>query len=234
MFSFRKKIFGKNNKKIIFLLSGWQGKIWNYYFTVKILEFNGFKSIVYEYDDNILSSSIKDTIDNTNEVKKDILKQINNYQKIGYKDFSILGTSYGSIIAFMVTNQTVNISNIIINLTGSNLAEIVWSWDKGKGNLVKKGIIKQNISLKLLKEKWQKLSPINNLNNLNNKKTLIYLAEKDEVIPFKFQSQLVKGLRQINPNIKVEIDKKFKHLLSAALNLLRYNKYINFLDNYRD
>jgi esterase/lipase len=227
MFSFRKKVFGKQNGKIIFLLSGWPGKIWNYYLTVKILELNGFKSIVYEYDDSILSSSIKRTIENTTKVKEDILKQIEILKEKGAKDFSILGTSYGTLIAFMVTNQITSISKIIINLTGSDLAEIVWSWNTGKDSLVKKGIIKQNISLKSLKDKWQKLSPINNLNNLADKKILIYLAEKDEIIPFRLQSQLLNKLRQINQNIIVEVDKKHNHLLSAALNLLRYKKYID-------
>jgi len=68
MFSFRKKIIGKNNKKIIFLLCGWPGKIWHYYLTAKILEINGFQSIIYEYDKNILSSSIKDTIEKNGKV----------------------------------------------------------------------------------------------------------------------------------------------------------------------
>ncbi|KKP87231.1 MAG: hypothetical protein UR89_C0004G0020 [Candidatus Roizmanbacteria bacterium GW2011_GWA2_35_8] len=231
MFSFRKKIFGKQNNKIIFLICGWPGKIWHYYFTAKILEINGYRSIVYEYDDNILTSSIKDTIKNTNIVKQEILNQINKFKKQGLQDFSIFGTSYGSIITFMIVNQSKDISKIIINLTGFDLAETVWTWNKGKDSLVKNGIVEQNISLKSLKEKWRELSPINNSNKLEKAKILFYLAKKDEVIPYKLQTKLLEKLKKINHRIQIYTDRKLNHLFSALLNLLWYKRYAKFLND---
>ena len=58
MFEFRKKVICQNNKKVIFLICGWPGKIWNYYLTVKILEINGYQSMVYEYDDKDMKEVI--------------------------------------------------------------------------------------------------------------------------------------------------------------------------------
>jgi len=231
MFSFRKKIIGKNNKKIIFLLCGWPGKIWHYYLTAKILEINGFQSIIYEYDKNILSSSIKDTIENTTSVKEDILKQISLFKKGGFQDFSIFGTSYGTIISFMVGNQSRDVTKIILNLSSLDLAETVWTWNKGKDSQVKKGILHHNINLQQLRKKWYQLSPINNLTNLKNKKILIYLAKKDEVIPYKLQKKLFEKLMEINNNIQFNYDNKHNHPISALLNLLKYNKYVKFLDD---
>lgn len=229
MFSFRKKVFGKNNKKIIFLICGWPGKIWHYHLTAKALNLHGFQSIIYEYDESILSSSIKDTINNTNLIKNEILKQIKFFKEKGCKNFSIFGTSYGTIIAFMIANNSKDILKIIINLIGYDLAETVWTWNKGKDSLVKEGIVKQNISLKTLKEKWAELSPINNINNLKKTKILFYLAQKDEVIPYRFQTRLFEELLKINKNIQVEHDIKYNHFISAMMNLLNYKKYIKFL-----
>lgn len=234
MFSFRKKIIGKNNKKIIFLICGWPGKIWHYFLTAKILERKGFQSIIYEYDEDILTSSIENTIKNTNVIKNDVLKEIINLKKYGFKDFSIFGTSYGSIISFIIANKEKSFSNLIINLTGADLAETVWTWDKGRDGLVKKGIKKQNISLIKLKQKWDELSPINNINNLKKFKVLFYLAKKDDVIPFRMQNRLLTELLKITPNIKVVINNKHNHLISALINLLRYKIYLNFLLDYKD
>lgn len=229
MFSFRKKVLGKNNKKIIFLICGWPGKIWHYRLTAKALDLHGFQSIVYEYDNSILSSSIKNTINNTTRIKKDVLKEVKILKKKGFKDFSIFGTSYGSIISFMIGNESEDISKIIINLIGVDLAEVVWTWDKGKDSLVKKGIISKNVTLQQLKKNWHHLSPINNLKNLSSKKILFYMAEKDEVIPYELQKRLLEELTKINKNIQVERDIKYNHFISAMMNLLNYKKYIKFL-----
>lgn len=229
MFSFRKKVFGKNNKKIIFLICGWPGKIWHYHLTAKALDLHGFQSIVYEYDDDILSSSIEKTIKNTTSIKKEVLKEIKILKKKGFKDFSIFGTSYGSIISFMIGNESEDISKIIINLIGADLAEVVWTWNKGKDGLVKKGIISQNITLQQLKKNWHHLSPVNNLKNLRSKKILFYMAKKDEVIPYKLQKRLLEELIKVNKNVQVEHDIKYNHFISAMINLLNYKKYIKFL-----
>ncbi len=234
MFSFRKKIIGKNNKKIIFLICGWPGKIWHYYLTAKILERKGFQSIIYEYDESILSSSIENTIKNTYVIKNDVLKEIINLKKIGCKDFSIFGTSYGNIISFIIANKEKSISKLIINLVGSDLAETVWTWNKGRDGLVKKGIKKQNISLNNLKQKWAELSPINNINNLKKLKVLFYLAKKDDVIPFRMQNKLLTKLSKVSSNIKIVINNKDNHLISALINLIKYKIYVNFLLDYKD
>src|SRR3990167_3185750 len=131
MFTFRNKIICPQNKKIIFMVCGWPGKIWHYYLTAKILALNGYQSVIYEYDDDILSSSITDTIRNITSVKNDILKMIDVLKQKGCKDFSIFGTSFGTIISFMVANNSSQVTKVIINLSGSDLAETVWSWNKG-------------------------------------------------------------------------------------------------------
>ena len=229
MFSFRKKIIGHRNKKIIFLLCGWPGEIWHYLLTAIVLKFHGYQSIIYEFDNTILSSSITKTLDNTNSVKNDIVTEIKRFKHIGYKDFSIFGTSYGTIIAFMVANIDLNISKIIINLSSANLAETVWTWNKGKDSLIKKGIIRQGISLIKLKEKWSVLSPEQNIKNLRNRKILLYLSEKDEVIPYVLQTRLLNKLNKFNINVQMIVNHNLNHLFSALLNLVLFNRYVKFL-----
>lgn len=234
MFSFRKKIIGKDNRKIIFLLCGWPGKIWHYFLTAKILEKQGFKCIIYEYDNTIFSSSIKATIANTNAVKNDILKQIKILKKNSFNKFAIFGTSYGTLISFMVANKEKSVTDLILNLSSIDLSETVWTWNKGKDSQIKKELIKQGVSLKLLKKKWSELSPINNMNNLKNTRILFYQAKNDEVFPLRLQHQLLLRLKTITPNIKIVENLNRKHRISALVNLLNHKVYTNFLINYRD
>ncbi|KKS96347.1 MAG: hypothetical protein UV73_C0011G0019 [Candidatus Gottesmanbacteria bacterium GW2011_GWA2_43_14] len=230
MFFFRKKIVGPQNKKIIFLLCGWPGKIWHYLLTAKLLEFHGYQSIIYEFDNNILSSSITGTVNNTVSVKNDIIKEVNRFKHLGYTDFAVFGTSYGTIIAFMVANNEPNISRLIVNLSGADLAETVWTWNKGKESLVKNGIIHQGISLNKLKEKWSFLSPLNNIKNMRDRKILFYLSQKDNVIPYKLQIRLLNGLNKISNNVHVSVNHYSNHLFSALFNLVLFDKYVKFLE----
>jgi len=231
MFSYRKKIIAPQNKKIIFLICGWPGKIWNYYFTAKILELHGYQSIIYEFDDSILSSSITATVRNTTLVKNDILKRLGIFKEKGFKDFSIFGTSYGTVIAFMVADNFSSVSNMIINLSGADLAETVWSWNRGKEGKIKNELKEMGISLKYLKKKWSRLNPVNNTSHLSDKRILFYISHKDEVIPYKLQLDLLNTLNRVNKEVVTVSNLRSNHLFSAAVNLIRYDKYINFLES---
>lgn len=230
MFSFRKKVYGTNNNKLIFLLSGWQGKIWNYYFTAKILEWYGYKSIIYEYDDAILASSVEDTVKNTIRVKDDILEEVRLHKTKGYCSFSIFGTSYGTIIGFLAANEEPSIANIIVNLSAADLALVAWAWNKKKDETIRRIVAKRRFRLKDLKQYWHSISPENNIDNLGDRHILFYEAQKDDILPYSMQARLLAKLKRINRSILIKTDTRFNHVLSAAINVLIYPAYIRFLE----
>lgn len=218
--NFRKKIFGSNNKKVIFLLVGWKSKIWRYYFVVLILLLSGFDCVAYEYDSDILSPDVKKTASSFDNVSEDILKIINEFKEKGYDDISLFGTSLGTLLSMIVVNKTKHVKKIVLNLTGASLAETVWSWEF---------MDKKKISLTSLDKSWKKLSPINNLDNVSDKQFLIYLAKNDEVIPYFQGIKLTDELRNRKIKYELVINKSGNHVLSVFLNLSSWGKYINFL-----
>ncbi|MFA6017475.1 MAG: prolyl oligopeptidase family serine peptidase [Patescibacteria group bacterium] len=228
---FRKKVFGSNNRKIVFILTGWKTKIWHFGFVANILKRNGFQSIVYEYDKKILSSNTKETVKYLNEVKLDVINTINILKKRGIKDFNLFGTSLGTMLSLMVSDEIKDIKKIILNLTGADLAEIVWSWDKVSDTMIKRNLIKQKINLNKLKQLWYDLAPINNLKMIGNQKLLIYLSETDEIIPYLQGTKLTNKLQQMNINFKLFTNNRSNHFFSGLINLLNYKKYLNFLLN---
>jgi len=229
-FSFRKKIFGEKNKKVIFLLTGWGNKIFQYIFVIKVLTERGYRCIVYEYDKEILSSDIAKTVKNFFKVKKDILNSIKLLKNQGIKEFSVFGTSLGSVLTFLVANNSKEIKKLVVNLTGADLAEVVWSWDNVRGSNIKKELIARNIDLLKLKNSWKILSPINNIKNLKDKKILIYISKKDELIPYRQSLQLIDQLKYLDCQIKVVTNKHLNHILSGTKNLLKFNRYLTFLE----
>lgn len=230
MFNFRKRVFGKGNRKTIFLLSGWQGRIWNYLATAKILEYYGYESVVYDYDDSIIAPSLNDTVKNTVAVKNDILDEIGQRKENGCQDFSLFGTSYGTVIGFLVANIESSVSKIIVNLTANNIARVAWMWNKKNDPIIREIVADRHVRLKDLESSWHEINPENNIGNLGNRRILFYEAWKDDVLPYPMQSMLLKKLKKINSRVQVKTDTRFNHVAAAAINVLSYPSYVGFLE----
>lgn len=79
-----------------------------------------------------------------------ILQKKSKFKKIKYKDFSLFDTSLSMLICLMVANKQKDISKIILNTTGSDIAKTVWIWDFQ--NLpFKKELLKQKLTFKDLR-----------------------------------------------------------------------------------
>lgn len=219
---------GKMNKKVIFLLAGWQNKLWMFRLFSKFLVLNGYHCITYAYDDDVLSPNTEKTIKHFNEVKEDILNKIKELKKAGYKSFSIIGISLGSVISLMVANKSPEISKIILNTTSIDLSETVWRWDKVNPSF-KEGLTQQDLTLSRLKEIWRDITPANNISNLKDKKILVYLSEKDEVIPFSLGKRLIKKFGEKNYSYTLVTNSKLNHLFTGIYNMLNFRSYLNFL-----
>jgi len=219
---------GRDNKKVIFLLAGWCNKLWMYWIFSKIIAMNGFYCITYAYDVDVLSPDTKKTLKHFSDLRDSILKKISKLKKEGYKEFSIFGTSLGSVISLMVANNSPEISKVILNAVGADLAETVWSWDKIIPSF-KDRLLKQGLTLSKLKKEWRKIAPINNIHNLKNKNILVYLSKKDEVIPFGLGKKLVREFDKKNYNYTLVVNNKLRHLNTCAYNLFKVNVYLNFL-----
>lgn len=226
--NYKKQYFNLKNKRIIFFLVGWKSKIWEYYFVVLILLLNRYDCIIYEYGDEILTPNIEKTISSFNLITDDVLRTIDKMKTKKYESFAIFGTSLGTVLSLIVANRTKSINKIILNLTSSSLAKTTWSWDS-LNNEFKQNLINNGVTLKSLEKSWRMLAPINNLENIGDRQILIYLAEKDEVIPYAYGLELIQKIKKNKINYELVVNNKNGHLFNGLANLLKYNKYINFL-----
>jgi hypothetical protein len=227
---FNSKTYGSHNKKVVFLLTGWKNTVGQFWIFSHILSLYGYRCITYEYDRSVLSPDAGRTKSELLKIKKDILEGIQKLKKEGIDSFAIFGTSLGSLIALMVANNSKEIDRIILNLSGADLAEIVWSWDYIEKGF-KRGLLRNLLTLLRLKISWRIVSPINNVDKLKNKKILFYYAKKDEMIPFVQARKLAVAFKKYGHDYQVSVNKHNGHLGAGLINLLNFPKYIRFLNS---
>lgn len=228
MFEINQKTYGAKNERVVVVLGGWgttQRQLW---LLGQLLASYRFKAIIITWPRDIMTADVKLTHERFMKVRDDVLTLIKKLPKKQQKNISLFGMSQGTILSFMIANVYPHVEKMVINITGSDLAETVWSWDKTMPEL-KSEIVKNKVTLKKLKNAWSDLSPINNLDHLKAKAVLLYLAKHDELIPFQSQEELLHALQSTDICVEAIINERHSHFTSALLNLLRFPLYVNFL-----
>lgn len=226
--SFRTLSFGTQNKSVVFMLSGWHTRFWMFWLFAKILELNGFQCILYEYDDDVLSPNTQKTVKSLLSIRDDILHKIEVLKKDGCTEFSIFGTSLGSNISLLVANRSKDISHVILNTTGIDIAETIWSW-QSVFPYFKEMLLKNNYTLERLQEEWKPISPRHNIDNLKNKDILVYVSKKDEIIPYYLGKQLLEAFKERNYSYKTIVNTQLNHFFTGVYNLFNCSIYSQFL-----
>lgn len=228
MFHIYKNRYGVNKKKVVFLLTGWQGTQAQHWLFAKLIEKTGYYCITYTYDKEILDPNPKVTVENVSHVVVDLLEEISRLNKQNIHDITIIGTSMGNIPAVITANKSADVDKLILNMCGNDMAQIIWSWDHViKG--FKSEMLRNGVTLEKLSQEWKSINPKNNLANLKNKKILLLLSKKDTIIPFQQADELRKSLIKINASTIVKTSNHFGHFLYGVINLLRMPLYLSDL-----
>lgn len=228
MFSIQTKEYGKSYQKTVIVLGGWKTNQLQFWLLGQLLSSYHFKTIVVTWDAGILTPDPKVSLERFTQVKESVIATITSLPKSQQKHLSLFGISQGTIIAAMVARESKGIEKLILNLSGSDLAEIIWSWDKSvKG--FKKQMLRKGVSLPKLKKIWSPLSPLNNFKESNVHDVLFYMAVHDELIPYNLQEKLLQALQSDNIRVEAIVNERHSHLKSAVVNLLRFPTYITFL-----
>lgn len=228
MKKYRFKIYPNSGHHAVFLFCGWRTSIRHNLPISKMLQLHGFSCITYDFADDFFTPNVQWTIKNFLEIKQNLLHQVKQLRQQGCEQFSTFGISLGTIPAFMLTNSSPWVKKIIANLTGADVAEIVWSWDKYYPEFKQK-LIQQHLTLPKLKKYCRSVSPINNIDKLKSKQILVYLSESDEVIPYTQGLKLVKSLQRHRYDVQLISTKYFKHTLSGVYHVINYRRITKFL-----
>ena len=135
-----------------------------------------------------------------------------NLKKGGIKQFTVIGTSVGSMVAIKTANHEPAVKKLILNTPGNCQAEIIWSSIRLR--YIKKYLEKQGMSITKLKKLWEEMLPENNLDKLKGKELFINLSRADLVVPYANGQKLVGKMREIGLNPTVMENNNLGHYLT--------------------
>ncbi|OGC61217.1 hypothetical protein A2890_03040 [candidate division WWE3 bacterium RIFCSPLOWO2_01_FULL_53_14] len=231
---FEINVRGQENKRVVFLLAGWGIPIWIHWPPAKFLSDHGFCCITYAYDYDVCSADPKETVPFLTSVRDDILHRIRQLKREGHRDFSVFGSSLGSVVALMVANSSPDVSRIVLNTAGADPAEILWTSRWHKLSKLKERLEKEGMTLGRLRELWAPVDPINNIDHLDGKHLLVCLSKPDHVISYSLGEELVRELKRIGSDCRVTVNEHLGHVETAAYNLLKIDSYLPFLKGEYD
>ena len=224
--SFSSRSFGHSGKAV-FLLAGWKVKYYQFWLFAKILEWAGFQCILYVFNDDFFSPDIEQTAANFHKAQNEILGEIERLRNKGVMNISIFGVSLGSALAFMVADRSRAVSKIIINMSGLDMVQSVWGWGEKTNPEFRRHFRRANITLSDLQKGWFDINPKNNIANIKNRNILLYLSERDEIIPYAEGLVLADSLKK-NNHLRVMVSKRLNHFYAAVKNMFLFPRYINF------
>lgn len=221
--------YGSNKKKVIILLTGWKTGFSVYRPFVMLFTLLGYRSIVYVYGKEILSPNLQQTAENFSQVVSRVHQDLQQLQKEGYTSICLFGISLGTVFAIKLANISPVVTSLILNLTGASIANSIWNWKKRINAYFYQTFQSRNITLQDLEQTWREFNPIENIDNLAKKKILLFIAMRDEIIPFSEGTALVVAMKEKGYNPKIYINQKGNHLIAAITNLFRLSTYRIFL-----
>ena len=216
------------SSRLIFIFTGWGGRIPQYGYFVRRLNKNGYACVVYDYPNHIAMDGDLDEYRRMyDEVIADAQSRLATLKRSGFTHFSAYGYSLGTLIANKFTRDTPDVSHLILNLTYGDIARTVWTY-KGvktaKDNLIRRGYTEQSVQ-----DFVTFADPIHNAKDLKGKKVLLYLAKNDRVLRHQYTQKTKEALELHDVDFLYIENKYLGHVLGGIKNILSSNALFDFL-----
>lgn len=220
-----KKYETKNAKKTLFFFPAGFTKIWQYRWTVYLLNRMGITVVGFDFawKKAIRECDFNDFVDLIKQVNQAVGKVISkNSTEMQY---SVLGLSFGSVLSLYTAKMHSNIESIILFVPYGTLSHLLWT-HKPSGPFIE--TLMQN-GLKTEEELEALTQPVETqyqLNKLKDRKIVSFLGKSDKLV---FDGgKLVDAIKKQGVDATF-YESRFGHLGTSVFGILRKSKWDHIL-----
>ncbi len=218
------KVEGRKNKKTIFILAERANffDAFLLWFLGKIFSSHGYKTFVYSFSPEFISTEMNITRKNFQQLKNELNEEIESLKKREQRNITFFTIGKTSTFTPLIYGKRKQIRNIIMLNPVVNLAEIIWRNQKKKNELKEK-----KITLKKLKQEWKIFSLFYNTNRFKSQNILLLVSEKNQSVPFLDIKEFIDQLEAKQINFEMIVDTRHNYLASTLIHLFSYRTYLN-------
>lgn len=225
---FNQKVFGAQNKRVVFFFAGMGTRTWLYTFTIRRLVRHGYKVVAYDFAPGVVKNGDADNFLQVAErVSQSVKRHIATFQSVGDESFAAFGVSMGTLMAIKVAGENTAIRKVIINMTYGSVAENVWTWKFVEST--KRKSIEQGYTMETLDRKLVPVSPIPNAEKLKDKDVLLYLSTKDKILVFEQSRQFKDALDRHGVDYMYIQNDKHGHIIGGYQHMRNHAVWLDFL-----
>ncbi len=198
-----RKLVNSEGQNLSVLFPPWHGGGVPYEKLIKRLTNKGNAVLAYYFHDEILKPDVDLVAESYAYAKETIADDLETIRKSNdYLRINLIATSLGNAAFAAVSGRFTDFDSATIFVSGSSLAKSMWHGSRTQH--IRTGIEQKGYDLADVEAAWYDMAPINHLDALVGKEVTMIASLTDELIPSRYQRELVDVTRaaDINPTIR--------------------------------
>lgn len=197
---------------------------------IRYLLRDGYFVVSYSYETAVATRSPQVTIDNIQAIQADVEKKINTLDD--NVEVSCFGISMGTVLAANIAAANTRIKKVVLNLSYGDISEHIINLPPTRTISRKrlKAYIEAAGDEKTLAREFQPYSPLSLVSELKNKKILLYLSRRDQILQLTHTVKLRNALEAAGVQLQYFENVRGGHSIAIIYNCLRAKRYRDFLN----
>jgi esterase/lipase len=218
------------SNKVVFIFTAFGTKMDIYRPFIKALQKRGYSSIIYDYPVSIVQDAqLSEWHRFYDVVLADVRARLKKLHESGYEHFSAHGSSMGTLLASLMGRKCPEVTHTVLNLPYGDLAHSIYTVKPAR--VAKERLVKQGITQQMFSEAFEYIDPLKTAHEFKNKKVLLFISKKDDVLDYEDTKRTKTALKQAGANLTYYENTLLGHHLSGTRNILSLRRLIGFLES---
>ena len=225
---FKKRIYGKARRGVIFYFCGWRMPLWAYLPVYWMANIAGYRVHAYSLAEHyVAEADNKGFLDQLKALTDDVEADVLGFHAQGVEFFVAFGNSIGSELALACTKAVPAISVVVLNTMRGSTSEFLWNSPYGQA--WKPLYEVQGYTEATLYNELRPVEACEHLDRLGNRRVLLYYSKADKTIPSYNTELFVKALAASGVKHRIIRNRYLGHFWASVKNHARFWVWLGFL-----